>query len=73
MAGWCKIKNAASYAGVSERTIEDWIKQGLKVSHLPSGHRLIKYEWIDEYLEKYANSSNRIDEMADKIMAGMKK
>lgn len=71
MEGWGKIKDAARHAGVSERTVEDWIKQGLKLSRLPTGLRLFKYEWIDEYLEKYMASSNRVDEVVDEIMAGM--
>ena len=73
MEGWGKIKDAAKYAGISERTFEDWIKQGLKVSRLPSGLRLIKYKWIDDFLGKYMVSSNRVDEVVDKIMAGMQK
>ncbi len=28
--GWTKIKTGAEYAGVSERTFRDWLKQGLK-------------------------------------------
>lgn len=73
MNGWAKIKEAAKHAGVSKRTIEDWIKQGLKVSRLPTGLRLIKYEWIDEYLEKYVDSSSLVDEVVGEIMAQMQK
>ena len=71
MYGWCKIKKAAAYAGVSERTMEDWLKQGLKVSRLPTGIRLIKYEWIDDFLEGYAASSNQIDKVVEEIMSEM--
>jgi predicted site-specific integrase-resolvase len=67
--GWCKIKKAAAYADVSDRTLEDWLKQGLKCSRLPTGTRLIKYEWIDEYLQGYANSENKVDEMVEEIMS----
>ena len=69
MNGWCKIKKAAAYADVSDRTLEDWLKQGLKCSRLPTGTRLIKYEWIDEYLQGYANSENKVDEMVEEIMS----
>ena len=69
MNGWCKIKKAAAYADVSDRTLENWLKQGLKCSRLPTGTRLIKYEWIDEYLQGYANSENKVDEMVEEIMS----
>ncbi len=71
MNGWCKIKKAAAYADVSDRTLEGWIKLGLKVSRLPTGTRLIQYRWIDEFLEGFAESNNHVDEMVDKIMADM--
>ena len=54
--GWLKIKDAAKYAGVSERTFEDWLKSGLKFVQVPSGLRLIKLEWIDQFLEQYVQS-----------------
>lgn len=71
MNGWCKIKKAATYADVSDRTLENWLKQGLKFIRLPTGTRLIKYEWIDEYLQSYADSENNVDEMVEEIMSGM--
>jgi len=68
MKGWCKVKIAAVYAGVSARTIEKWINDGLKISRLPTGTRLIKYQWIDEYLESFVDSHNKVDEMVNEIM-----
>jgi excisionase family DNA binding protein len=68
MDGWGKIKEAASYAGVSPRTVEDWLKQGLKCSHLPSGLRLIKFQWVDEFLERFADSLNRADQIVDEVL-----
>jgi excisionase family DNA binding protein len=51
--GWTKIKQAAKYAGVSERTVRDWLKNGLKHSRITSGTVLIKYASIDAYLERF--------------------
>jgi excisionase family DNA binding protein len=52
--GWTKVREAAKYAGVSPRTLEDWLKGGLlRFAKLPSGIRLIKYQWIDEALERF--------------------
>ena len=68
--GWVKVKEAAKYAGVSERTFEDWLRQGLKYSQIPTGLRLIKTEWIDQYLEKYIAKpdSNPVDQIVDDIL-----
>jgi excisionase family DNA binding protein len=60
MNGWAKTKAAAQYAGVSPRTFEDWLKEGLvRFAKLPSGTRLIKYQWIDEALERFADDHNQ--------------
>jgi predicted site-specific integrase-resolvase len=71
MEGWGKVKNIARYAGVSERTLEAWLKQGLKYTRLPSGLRLIKYQWIDEFLEGFANSSNQVDQIVNEVFSKM--
>ena len=49
--GWLNIKAAATYAGISVRTMRSWLKQGLRYSRLRSGHILIKKEEIDKFLE----------------------
>ncbi len=71
MKGWCKIRVAAGYAGVSDRTLEDWLKQGLKYVRLPTGTRLLKYEWVDEYLERFADSNNQIDIVVNEMLSGL--
>ncbi len=70
--GWGKVKEVASYAGVSERTVEEWIKKGLRCSRLPTGLRLVKYQWVDEFLEKYADSFNRVDQIVDDLVQDLK-
>jgi len=71
--GWCKVKAAASYAGVSERTFRDWLKDGLKHSRLKTGTILIKYSWIDEYLEQLIATQGRseIDKIVDEVLEGV--
>ncbi|MBI4765094.1 MAG: hypothetical protein HY787_10870 [Deltaproteobacteria bacterium] len=68
--GWVKVKEAAKYAGVSPRTLEDWLKQGLKYTQMPTGLRLLKPEWIDQFLERFlvTPSSNHVDQIVDEIM-----
>jgi excisionase family DNA binding protein len=73
MDGWGKIKAIAEYAGVSERTIEKWLKHGLKCTRMPSGLRLIKYEWVDDYLGQFADSIHRAEKIADEIFSSLKR
>jgi excisionase family DNA binding protein len=68
--GWVKVKEAAKYAGVSERTFEEWLKQGLKFAKIPSGLRLLKPEWIDEFLEQYIyieSGTDQIEKIIDEV------
>jgi hypothetical protein len=71
--GWGNIKAVSQYAGVSERTLETWLKEGLKFVRLPSGYRLIKLVWIDEFLESYLQEpgSNSVDQITEKIFKEM--
>ena len=69
MIGWAKIKKAAEYAGVSERTLRAWLKEGLRHSCLPSGTILIKYAAIDEYLEGFEVKDDFVDELVDSVVS----
>ena len=71
MNGYGKIKSAAAYAGVSERTLEAWLRQGLKFCRLPSGLRLIKFAWLDEFLEKFTDSESRVDRIVNEVFSKM--
>jgi len=69
MSGWAKIKPAAEYGGVGERTLRGvWLKKGLKHVRLPSGTILIKYEWIDEFLESYVAQEDQVDKIVNQTM-----
>jgi excisionase family DNA binding protein len=72
MEGWGKIKPVAEYADVSERTFRDWLKNGLKHSRLPSGTVLIKYSWVDEYLEKFVENKDLVDDLVNQTLAELK-
>ena len=65
MDGWAKIKSGSKYADVGERSFRDWLKNGLRHTRLNSKTILIKYSWIDEYLEKFEVEENRIDRTVD--------
>ena len=67
MDGWGKIKPAARYAGVSERTMRDWLKTGLVHSRLPTGTVLIAYSDIDEYLRGFSVTSSDETRILDEL------
>ena len=66
--GYCKVKLGAVYAGVSERTFRDWLKQGLAYHKLPSGTILVAYGDIDKYLTQFRKDGTRASEIADQIL-----
>lgn len=73
LEGWAKIKKAAQYGGTSERTYRGvWLKDGLKHVRLPGGTILTKYEWIDQYLEKYAVNNNEVNTIVEDALKGLK-
>lgn len=68
MDGWAKTKQAAKYAGISERSFRDWLKNGLRYSRLPSGTILVQYSAIDEFLERFADVQNQVDLLVDETL-----
>ena len=72
MEGWTKIKPGAAYAGMKERAFRDWLKNGLQHVRLPSGTILIKYRWIDNYLEKFVANENQVDDIVSECLKQIK-
>ena len=68
MDGWASVKKAAKYADISERTMRDWLKNGLKHSKPSAGMIRIRYSDIDEYLMKYQVDENFVDAVVDEIL-----
>ena len=68
--GWLKIKDASAYAGVSKRTFEEWLKNGLRYVK-PGGNRLTKPGWIDSYLENFEVKPENVDNIVDDVMRGL--
>ena len=66
--GYAKVKKAAKYADVSERTFRDWLKDGLRHSRLNTGTILVAYTAIDEYLARFEVSRNQVDNIVDEVM-----
>ena len=69
MEGWATIKNASKYADVSDRTMREWVNSGeLKHSRLNRKTIRIKYTDIDEYLGKFQQKDESIDDLVDSII-----
>ena len=66
--GYAKVKEAAKYAGVSVRTLRDWLKNGLRHSRLGTGTILVAYTAIDEYLVGFEVTRNQVDDIVNKVM-----
>ena len=72
MNGWAKVPQIAEYMNLSQRTVRDLLKQGLRHSRLPSGTILVKYTWADEFLEQFEyDGGNRVDAIVDEVMEGI--
>ena len=68
MEGWAKVPQIAEYMNLSQRTVRDLLKQGLRHSRMPSGTILVKYEWVDSFLEKFEVNVNEVDAVVDLVM-----
>ena len=71
--GYAKVKEAARYAGVSPRTLRKFLRQGLKHARLPTGTILIRYGWIDEFLERFEveDGQDRVNDLVEEITREM--
>ena len=71
--GWYDILAASIYCCTGKRTIETWIKEkGLRVSRV-RGKRLIKKEWLDQFLEDHEvrEDGRKVDELVDEVLKGL--
>ena len=73
MVGWYDISAASAYCCTGKRTIETWIKEkSLRVSRI-RGKRLIKRQWLDEFLEAHeqTNNENDVSKIVDGVLADL--
>ena len=68
MEGWCKVKGGAKYSGVCERSFRNFPKAGLRHVRLPSGTLLFKYEWIDEFFERFTVKDDEVDAIVNETL-----
>jgi len=60
---WLTIQQAGEYCQVSRRTVESWLKDGLRHSRVGRCVR-IHQDWLDEFLTSFSEESK-----ADAIVA----
>ena len=70
--GWFNIAEVSVYCSTSKRTIEMWLKEeDLRYSRI-RGKRLIKREWLDEFLEKHEIGTEKdVDQIVNETLRGM--
>ena len=68
MDGWGKVRQAAQYAGLKERTFRDLLKTGLLHSRLPSGTILIRFSDIDLFLQKFQVKENQVETLVSEAV-----
>jgi excisionase family DNA binding protein len=66
--GWGKIKETAEYSGVSPRTVRSWLRKGLPYSRIPGGCVLIKFSDLDEWLKKFNQTGDIVDQVAGEVL-----
>jgi hypothetical protein len=70
--GWGNVRKAAAYAGVSQRSFRNWLRSGLNHARLPSGHILVKFSAVDDYLKKFIVRDDVIDSIVNDVFDGIK-
>jgi excisionase family DNA binding protein len=70
--GYAKVKQAARYTGVSERTFRDYLKTGLPHFRLSTGTILIAYRDIDEWFKQFRVDDSRIDSIVNELTEGLR-
>jgi excisionase family DNA binding protein len=68
--GWLRIREAATYSGVSARTLRDWLKQGLK-SYRVKGALLVHPSDIDNFIKQFPTDRQDVDAIVDEAVKAM--
>ena len=71
MRGWLRPKSAAEYCEISERTLWNWRKKGLKFLRV-NRVTLVKISDLDEFIEgASATKKADIDKIVEGVMRGL--
>ena len=68
--GWAKVRKAAQYAGISERTLWTWASQGMPYAKI-NGTALFNYEDLDAYIRKHTVNRNEVKEIVKDVLKNL--
>ena len=68
---WLKVKAACQYTGVSERTLREWLRRGLRHARPLGGAILIRPEWLDEFICQYEVKTQNLEAIANEVLKGL--
>jgi len=69
---WFSLALAAKYTHTSTKTVSRWIKSGeIKYTKLPSGTIRIRREDLDDFMEKYAVTSDDLRKTVNELLQGI--
>ncbi|MDY6987954.1 MAG: helix-turn-helix domain-containing protein [Thermodesulfobacteriota bacterium] len=67
--GWMRVKSAAHYIDVSERSLRNYLKEGLRHARF-RGSVFVKKDWLDEFLEAFeVDHENEADRIAEDVFS----
>ncbi|MFH0812843.1 MAG: helix-turn-helix domain-containing protein [Pseudomonadota bacterium] len=69
-SGYLRIRSAAEYCSISERTLRTWLKEGLPHSKV-KGVVLVKIENLDAFIEQFETRENQVDHVVDEVLYGL--
>jgi excisionase family DNA binding protein len=67
MKAWGKVKTIAERSDVSQRTVRNWLKDGLPYSKV-RGTILIKFDQLDAFLERFTVEDEQVDRIVDEVL-----
>lgn len=68
MTEWFKLSSVGKrYVDMSPRSVHEWPKMGLRTITLPTGTRMTKKEWVDEFLESFEVNDTTVDNIVDEV------
>lgn len=71
MQEWHKIKPAAEFSGIKERTMRTWMKKGLRYSRV-NGTVLFSVKWLNEFIESHeVTDENKLDQLVNETVKNL--
>jgi excisionase family DNA binding protein len=66
---WFKVKTAADYIDVSDKTMRRMLKKGVPFVRLPGGSIRIHRPDLDEFMEQFLVHENEVETVVNEIIS----